>query len=272
MKKFNIICLITLSVFFTSCLNKAVDVLVVESACKDFKISGAYSQRIIDPSCTGTPLTAIYNVTFSYDGEMKCLNKIVLDPKFYNASGSLINNVSYQQVMFISGDSLVSANSTTKKITFTFKFTFANSTEANSFDNCQLKFHTENEQGNPSKTAEVKLEGECIQVNNNNSTVVSTIQVNSSQVTFTFWDDGSEDGDIITLYQGSTVLLSNYTLTNAGASFTFTVPKGTTDFTLKANNQGSVGPNTCAVKVNGGNQQSLSLDLNSGQTIQIIYQ
>jgi len=269
---FSKILIVIAVVLLNSCLSKSVDVQIVESACKDFKISNASSNRVIDPSCTGTPLTAIYDVTFSYDGEAKCLNKILLDPVFYNTSNSSMSNVSYQQTMIIATDSLVSPNYSSKKITFRFKFTFANTTEANNFDNCILTFHTENEQGNPSKTAQVKLSGKCTQVvtTNGNYTVKETISVSSSTVQFTLWDDGSEDGDIITLYQGSNVLLQNHTLTNAGTTYTFTVPTGTTDFILIANNQGTVGPNTCALKVNGGKKISLSLDLSTGQAIRIV--
>lgn len=255
---------------FQGCLSKSVDVLVIESACKDFKISNAVATRIIDPSCTGTPLTAIYSVTFSYDGDAKCLDKIVLAPKFYNIANLVVSNVSFQTNMSIATDSLVTSNTGSKKITFKFKFTFINSNEADNFDNCILTFHTENLQGNPSKTAQVKLEGKCNEIMNGNYTVKKTVAVTSSTVQFTFWDDGAEDGDIITLYQGTNVLLSNYTLKKKAETFVYTVPTGTTDFVLKANNQGTSGPNTCAIKVNGGNSTSLSLDLTSGQAIRIV--
>ena len=57
-------------------------------------------------------------------------------------------------------------------------------------------------------------------------------------------------------------------LTIAGETFTFTT--GTTDFILIANNQGTVGSNTCALKVNGGKRIPLSLDLSTGQAKRIV--
>lgn len=270
MKKQLSILFIGTALLLQACLNKSVDMLVVESACKDFNISNAVDTRIIDPSCTGDPLTAIYSITFSYSGDAKCLTKLVLTPKFYNASNGSMTNVDYPSFLMLGADSLSSINTSTKKITFKFKFTFANSTEANNFDNCILTFHTENLQGNPSKTAQVKLEGKCTVVTTGNYTVKKTIPVSSSTVQFTLWDNGSEDGDIITLYQGTTLLLDRYTLTNKGQTFTFIVPNGTTDFVLKANNQGTVGPNTCAIKVNDGDKVLLTLDLSSGQAIRIV--
>ena len=109
-----------------------------------------------------------------------------------------------------------------------------------------------------------------MQVTASNYTVKKTSPVTSSSVQISLYDDGSEDGDIIALCQGNDVLLSNFMLTNAGQTFTFTVPVGTADFVLMTDNQGSVGPNTCAIKVNNGNKTSLSLDLHTGQAIRIV--
>jgi hypothetical protein len=272
MKKIYILLsLIGIAVLSNSCLKKTIEVEVVESACKDFKLKNITSKRITDPSCTGMPLTAEYEITFSYDGDSKCLEQINLKPKFYDASRNLINNVSFTQYLKLADTSVVTNNVGIKSVTYKFKFIFPNSTEAKKFDNCNLTFNTQNQQGNTSKDAQILLYAECATQTSGNYTVNKTINVNSSIVTFTLWDDGAEDGDIINLFQGNTPLLQNHMLTNAGNTFTFTVPKGTTDFVLTAVNQGSVGPNTCALKVNGMNQTNLSLDLSSGQAIRIVY-
>ncbi|MEY5046729.1 MAG: hypothetical protein RLZZ175_88 [Bacteroidota bacterium] len=255
----------------TSCLKKTIEIEVVESACEDFKLKNITSKRITDPSCTGSPLTAEYEISFSYDGDSKCLDQINLKPKFYDASNTLLSSVATNQFLKLSDTSFVTNNVGIKSVTFRFLFVFPNATEAKRFDHCNLTFSTQNQQGNPSKDAQILLYGECATQSSGNYTVKQTINVNSSIVTFTLWDDGAEDGDIINLYQGNTPLLLNHMLTNAGNTFTFTVPKGTTDFILTAVNQGSVGPNTCALKVNGMTQTNLSLDLSSGQAIRIVY-
>jgi len=85
------------------------------------------------------------------------------------------------------------------------------------------------------------------------------------------WDDGSVDGDIVSVYLNGNPLpgLNQYTLTGTKTDFTFTVSSGTNNLVLVANNQGTVGPNTCAIEINHSTQHSLSLDLDTGQDVKI---
>lgn len=273
MKKIQTLTISFLIILITnSCLKKTIEVTVIESACKDFLLKGVTSDRIDDPSCTGLPLKAEYDITFSYDGDSKCLDQINLNPKFYDANNNIINNVAFSQSIKLNDATFVKNNVGSKSVTFKFVFIFLNSADAIKFDHCNLSFSTQNQQGNPSKEASILLLGKCSVAPTNNYTISQTVNVNSSSINITLWDDGSQDGDVINLYAGNSLLLSNVMLTNAGINYTFNVPKGNTDLIITAVSQGSVGPCTCAISINGGKRYSLDTYLGSnGKAIRIVY-
>jgi hypothetical protein len=134
-----------------------------------------------------------------------------------------------------------------------------------------MKVHTENKLGDQSKVTQLRINGKCSVVNPSSYTVKDTVTVNSNQITVKFWDDGSEDGDIISVNLNNSWVLENYELKNAGETFTFTINSGANNFVLFAENQGKVGPNTCALSINGGDKTTLNADLKTGQAIKIVF-
>src|SRR5206468_667864 len=106
------------------------------------------------------------------------------------------------------------------------------------FDHLYLKLHTENELGAESNDVELRANGLCSTVDPSTYTVKSTVNVTSNKVNITFRDYASEDGDIISVYLNGKWVLENYTLTNAGKTFTFDILSGNNYLVIYANNQG----------------------------------
>ncbi len=89
---------------------------------------------------------------------------------------------------------------------------------------------------------------------------LTDVNVSSRNVTITFWDHGSEDGDRITLYLNGQPLRSNIALTKSKQSFQVHLSSGANKFGVKALNEGSVSPNTASVQVS---------NVTSGRPIQV---
>jgi hypothetical protein len=259
-------CLIFLC--FSECQMKDLDLELVETACKNFKISNAIPSwpSNTDPSCSGAPLNASFQVTFSYDGKKECIDHLDLSPKFYRADNSEISGIDFINVMKKSDpDISIGSNS----VTFTFRFTFQDATHATSINHILLKLHVENELDNESNKLELRLNANCSTVPSSTYKVKEIVNVSSKTVQVTLFDDAAEDGDIVSVYLNGAWELENYTLKKAGETFTWTINSGSNDLVLFAVNEGSSGPNTCAISINGGSNISLSPDLLTGEAINI---
>src|SRR6478609_4671446 len=129
MKKLSVILALIVSVLVVnnSCMNKDLKVKLTQNGCSKFKIYGATYTTLADPSCTGSPLTASYKVTFKYTGEIKCLTTIFLSPQFLTTDNANLS-ATYLSQISTSGNPQVTIDENAKTCTFQFDFTFANST------------------------------------------------------------------------------------------------------------------------------------------------
>ena len=95
---------------------------------------------------------------------------------------------------------------------------------------------------------------------------LSNIDVNTASVTIAVWDNGTVDGDIVTLtINGASTPITRLTMVGPpGNSFGITLQKGNNLLVITALNEGSVTPNTGALTVNGGTE--LDWALTTGQT------
>jgi hypothetical protein len=274
MKKLSVILALIVSVLMisNSCTKKDLKITLKEDGCAKFKIYGASYTTLADPTCGGSPLTASYKVTFQYTGDIKCLTTIYLDPQFLTSTNGNLS-ATYNSQISTSGNPQVTIDENAKTCTFQFDFTFANSSIADSYDHCYLVFHTENSQGESSKNAQVRMFGTCsvMAPGGYDPTPKGTVHVTSSTIYLRLWDDAAEDGDVVSVYLDGVLVINNHMLTNAGNTFPLTVTSGNNDLVLVAMNQGSSGPNTCALSVNSGTTYSLTLDLKTGQMIRITF-
>ncbi len=89
---------------------------------------------------------------------------------------------------------------------------------------------------------------------------LSDVTVGSRNVTVSFWDHGSEDGDRIDINLNGQPLRQNISLTKAKQSFNVTLQSGTNQFGVKALNEGSASPNTASVEIS---------NVTSGRAVQV---
>jgi hypothetical protein len=102
--------------------------------------------------------------------------------------------------------------------------------------------------GQLTPTVPTTYNGRCVDVQ-------GTVTVSSRQVTFQVWDDGTVDGDIISLIVNGTPILSQFTLD--GPANKRSVPAtlsndGYNYVILYAHNEGSIPPNTAALSISDG--------------------
>lgn len=67
-------------------------------------------------------------------------------------------------------------------------------------------------------------------------------------ITIEIFDSGKEDGDIVNLYNGSKIILSNYKVTNKKKTITIELDStNKTEFVIEAINEGTITPNTSKI-------------------------
>lgn len=248
------------------CQKKELDIVFREEACIKLKINSPLYQWIKDPSCGINTDSAIFKVTFTHPSQKKCIDELFPEPVFYNKNQQIISNVTYlSSIKKNDPDFFVGE----EEASFLVRAKFASITDANSLNNVYLKFHTENVLDDKSKTTAVRINGACAVVIPSSYKVKDTVIVTSQQVQIFFYDDATEDQDVISVYLNGVWVMENYSLTNKGEAFTFNIKKGYNDLVIFAVNEGKVGPNTCAIKVNGGKQIDMQQDLNTGDAISI---
>jgi hypothetical protein len=262
------IIIILCTISFYSCQKKDLDIKLEESECNGFKISNPAYEIISEPSCSGSPLNASFRVKVSYKGKKKCLYLLKFEPKFFTSANLEIANISFSDTIHTSNPNVVVTDTT---ITFLFNFVFPDAGSAGSFDHLYLKFHTENNLGAESNDVEIRANGVCSAVEPSTYTVKSTVDVSSNKVTVLLRDYASQDGDIISISLNGQWVLENYTLTNTGESFTFNIFLGNNYLVVYANNQGTSGPNTCEITVNGATKTQLNPGLKTGEAINIVF-
>ncbi|MFP5438486.1 MAG: hypothetical protein ACLGH8_11905 [Bacteroidia bacterium] len=91
---------------------------------------------------------------------------------------------------------------------------------------------------------------DSLRVNNLTKSQNLNVFSKTGKVTLEVWDNGKEDGDVISIYQGDKPILQNYTVKNTKKVLTLDVNKSVR-FRITAVSEGQVSPNTVVVKVLG---------------------
>lgn len=98
------------------------------------------------------------------------------------------------------------------------------------------------------------------------------ITVKSTNVTINTWDDGTEDGDIISLYVNDSPAFSQFPLKNSKSSVNVSLNKNNRVY-LYAHDMGKYPPCTAAFEIVDGNNNQrfeLSADLQNSQGIEVV--
>ena len=83
------------------------------------------------------------------------------------------------------------------------------------------------------------------------------LEVHSPKLKIKVWDNGTVDGDIVTLYLNGTCLLQNYRVTKHKVGFPVTLRDESNFLILHAEDLGDITPNTVAVSVDDGVEEQV---------------
>lgn len=113
------------------------------------------------------------------------------------------------------------------------------------------------------------------QVNGRHLIVQGNIEVQSDSCRVLVWDDGTVDGDRITLYLNGALILEDYTLAKEKKEVLIHLVPGRNYLVMFALNLGSIPPNTAGMQVIDHNNKihsfNLSSDMGKSGTIEINY-
>ena len=260
--------ILILLVLFSNCTKKDIELDVEQDNCKRFKIESPSYSLISDPCTNGVRLSAEVNFSFSPTDE--CLNLIDNDPKFYTSTNDLINPLSFSRRIERNNFSV-----NNKSVNYTFIVDFATVAEAQRLNHIVLDFNTEDEVQEKSNTLQIRINTSCSQVD------PSTYEVNSNAVdiprsqslfTIQLWDNAAEDGDIVSVYLNGDWIIENHSLLKDTTDFNFSTSllnNGANDLVVFALNEGSTGPNTVSIAVNGKEIKNFKPGLLTGEAVRI---
>ncbi len=262
-----------LSVVLSSCLNKKLDISLIEPACKKFRIEGIRYGFTSDPTCDSAATSGEVWIKGEIDGELECFDYMEVEVKFYDINDVELTSLTGATHRFSRDEITIDGNTFTINIPYTFA-----PADYKNINYIHLNYHSENELGSESNELNLRANPPCAPMQTP-STYEETITVSDSvqYIVVKFYDNASEDGDLVSLNVNGSWVLQNILLTNAGTNYNIPVVKGTNWLNLYALNQGSSGPNTVSITVftsNPADEKSFSLNMKTGENkaFQIVVQ
>jgi hypothetical protein len=211
-----------------SCQKKELSVKIIESACKDFKISNPSYTVLTTINCAALPLTWDTRITVNYSGKKDCIQKVIIASAFGDNKQNAINNVTYPTSILLSDPGVVVTDNT---ITFPYKFTFATVADANGFLVATLYIHIENEYGTKSNEVIQLIANACVP---SSGQVVNTP---TNTVTLQFADnDNDAEADNMTVYicLNGIWQVQKHVITQKNETFTLNVNSGSNTLSVLA--------------------------------------
>ena len=260
--------IVLISILLASCTDKSIDIEVEQDACKRFKISRPSYQLLEDP-CNNT-LTLKANISFEFNRSSECLDRVNNFPVFYRSDNSELSPNDYTRTVD-RGELIIND----KSVTYTFEVEFSSQAEAQELNHIVLDFNTQDELGVEGNELQIRINTSCSTLDSttyelNNEQV--TIPPSQSVFTIRLWDNAAEDGDIVSVYLNQNWIIENHTLLKAGTDFTFSTAllnPGSNDLVVFALNEGSSGPNTVSIAVNGKEIPNFKPGLLTGEGVRI---
>ncbi len=254
-----------LCLFFGFGCTKKLELDIVESKCKDFRISDA-SYEFKNPNCPKNIKSNTLTIKFKYNGDAECLNSIHLKlVKFYNENNTVINPAT------LSSDSLsktaVGVSVSNGVAQFDLDFAMNSIADYDNISYITVNFNTKNANGNESNRLAVVANLPCKSIPVPSITD-GKIDVKSTQISVSLWDNAAEDGDIITIIVNGKIVSNNVEIFTAPKTFTFTIdPSQKNYISFYAVNEGTSSPNTASGTVNDGvSNQSFNLGMSQGES------
>ncbi len=251
-----------------SCTKKDLDIEVVQDECKRFRISNPTYSLLEDPCNDSTRIYAEVNFNFSKTSD--CLWRVINSPKFYDRSNTEITPLTYTNPTLKE-----EINIGDKEASYSFEAVFANLTLAKDLNHLILDFNTQNELGVASNTLQIRINTSCSIVDSSAYDInPNEVNIPPGQSLFTIrlWDNAAEDGDIVSVYLNGNWIIENHSLLKAGTDFNFSTSllnQGANDLVVFALNEGTSGPNTVSIAVNGTEIQNFKPGLLTGEAVRI---
>jgi hypothetical protein len=110
--------------------------------------------------------------------------------------------------------------------------------------------------GEPAKPAQVELKAYETKTKRDVD-VERVLEVKSKTVRIRVWDNGTVDGDVLSLFLNGDQILKNYRVTRQKHETIVKLDKPTNFIILHALNVGTISPNTVAVSVDDGVQEQV---------------
>lgn len=265
---------ITLIIFNVSCTKKDTSIDFFEVKCRNMKIRNPNAQMLgdstwqSDSTCGDIPYMGTASISFDFNGEEDCLYKIMLDKVTFNGPNGKLAPVNYTEQL-LKTDPKVHVEG--GRITYTFCFLMASQKDWDDLNYITIKWHVENEIADWSNTLTVRINMPGKGPDPSTYHVVKTIHVQTKYITIKLWDHAAQDGDIVSVALNGNWIVNNHMLTKRGDYYTAQLYNGDNHLVVFAENEGTSGPNTCSISINGGHRIQLEPDLHTGSAINIVF-
>lgn len=256
----------------TSCTKKSTKLDFFEVACRNMKIKHPSALFLgdgtweSDATCGTTPYMGSVNISFDFNGDQKCLHKIKLGKVGFWAGSQKLHS-EWHTAEMLKADPVVTIHG--NRVTYTFCFQMKSQQDWDDLTHFNVRWHVENEIEDKSNTLLVRVNIPGKGPDPSTYDVKNTVTVNSPYIDLRLWDHASEDGDIVSVSLNGVWVINHHTLTKAGDHFALLVSPGDNHLVVYAENEGSSGPNTCSISINGGKKITLNPDLLTGEAINI---
>jgi hypothetical protein len=268
--KFRILVCLSLLFVLTTCQKKSVKIAFAQKECKDLVLKNASYGYTTSPCSTSTGLiNNTVRIRVEHNGKPSCLEFFKINASFKDGRGNELPIPAYKS-SYISTDPQVTLTNSYIEIEFSYKMQSPNDADALRAIYIDLKL--ENELKDVSQFFTLTIPMTCVNTNTSGVSYnnVQDVFVSNSQVSLSFLDYSSIDGDIISVYLNGDKVISNLTLTGSFQTYNFTVLNGNNTLVVIAENEGMYSPNTCRVKVDG-TSVDLTPGLFTGQGINIVF-
>lgn len=262
----------SMALMLSACVRNEVEIDMVEDGCKWLGIDYA-SHDVYEDPCNGRNRVSL-EFGSTHDEDTGCIQYLKIDPVFYDRNNQPIEGFTFHKTR-VEPDFFLSET----ELVFPFELDFGPSGAQNEVNHMVMNYFIESQDGDESNTLSVRVHFPCTEINENFYDVVnkdSIINIPPNLRTFPleFWDHAAEDGDLITVYVNNQLVVETLELFNNRKRFdvpTSWLSPGRNDVAVFALNQGSSGPNTCSLSINGKDIKlgSFANGLMTGQAVSL---
>jgi len=261
---------IGLLLLFTTCTKKSITIEMYEAGCKELVLSKS-NYKLLSNCYTSGQKQASYSalISVAHNDKVNCLDFISVIATFKDNNGNILTGT--YKANYQLNDPEVSYSSSEFKIRFDWTI---DPIYVDRFEYVTIEIFSQNELNAQSNRLYFTIPISCTQtsspiIGSFPYDIVTSETSSTSTVNISFYDFGTDDGDIIDVYLNNVLVISNLTLTKSKQSFDLQLNTGDNYLIVKALNEGRIPPNTCAINVNSGRRIELTPGLSKGQAINI---